>query len=219
MEESEADRADGMKLIAATQNKHKLEEIEAIVSPLGIEPVSLAQAGLADLEIEESGATLEENSLLKAQIVCRLSGCAAIADDTGLLVDALGGAPGVYSARFAGEHGNDAANRALLLEKLKGLRGRERAARFVTIITLCTPSGQTLVARGECAGLITEEERGTGGFGYDPLFLPDGQQKTFAELSPEEKNAISHRGRALRALREQLAGRGDLFCDAKGDSL
>ena len=195
-----------MRLIAATQNKHKLEEIGRIVSEFDMELVSMKEAGLGDLDIEETGKTLEENSRIKAEAVCRLTGCAAIADDTGLMVDALDGAPGVYSARFAGEHGNDAANRALLLKKLQGLSGRARAASFVSVITLCWPDGRELVARGECPGVITEEERGTEGFGYDAIFLPDGEMHTFAELSMEEKNALSHRGRALARLHKLLKG-------------
>ncbi len=185
-----------MRLVAATQNKHKLEEIGRIVSDFDMELVSMKDAGLGDLDIEETGETLEENSRIKAEAVCRLTGCAAIADDTGLMVDALDGAPGVYSARFAGEHGNDAANRALLLQKLQGsVRG---------VITLCWPDGRALVARGECPGVITKEERGTEGFGYDAVFLPDGETHTFAEMSMEEKNALSHRGRALVRLHELL---------------
>ncbi len=194
-----------MKLVAATQNKHKLEEIGRIVGDFDMELVSMKEAGLGDLDIEETGETLEENSILKAETVCRLTGCAAIADDTGLMVDALDGAPGVYSARFAGEHGNDAANRALLLKKLKGLSGPQRSARFVSVITLCWPDGRRLVATGACPGVILEEERGSNGFGYDAVFLPDGKKESFAELSMEEKNALSHRGRALRRLHEMLS--------------
>lgn len=191
-----------MKLVAATQNKHKLEEIYKIIKDFDMELVPMNEAGLGDLDIEETGTTLEENSLLKAQTVCDLTGCAAVADDTGLMVDALDGAPGVYSARYAGEHGNDAENRRLLLENMKDKT--DRKAHFASVITLVYPDGRKLVAVGECHGVILTEERGDHGFGYDALFLPDGFDRSFAEISMEEKNSVSHRGRALRKLHDML---------------
>lgn len=196
-----------MRLIAATQNKHKLTEINAITADFGFELESMAEAGLGDLEIEENGTTFEENSYIKAAEVCRLTGCAAIADDSGLMVDALGGAPGVYSARFAGEHGDDAANRKKLLEELEGVPDAQRGAKFVSVITIAWPDGSRSVARGECPGSIIHEERGDGGFGYDSLFVPEGASLTFAEISAEEKNAVSHRARALAVLRGLLSER------------
>ena len=191
-----------MKLVAATQNKHKLEEIYKIIKDFDMELVPMNEAGLGDLDIEETGTTLEENSFIKADTVCRLTGCAAVADDTGLMVDALDGAPGVYSARYAGDHGNDAENRRLLLENMKDKT--DRRARFASVITLVYPDGKKLVAVGECHGSILYEERGERGFGYDAVFLPDGFDRSFAEITMEEKNSVSHRGRALRKLQEML---------------
>ncbi len=194
-----------MKLIAASQNKHKLVEINEITKGFGFELVPMNEAGLGDLEIEETGTTFEENSLIKAETVCRLTGCAAIADDSGLMVDALGGAPGVYSARFAGEHGDDAANRRKLLEELAEVPDGQRGAKFVCVITIVYPDGRRVVARGECPGAIIREERGNGGFGYDPLFVPEGLSQTFAEVPQEVKNSMSHRARALEKLSELLS--------------
>ncbi|MBR4151315.1 MAG: RdgB/HAM1 family non-canonical purine NTP pyrophosphatase [Firmicutes bacterium] len=196
-----------MKLIAATQNKHKLVEINAITKDFGFELIPMNEAGLGDLDVEETGSTFEENSFIKAAEVCRLTGHAAIADDSGLMVDALGGAPGVYSARFAGVHGDDAANRRKLLEELGDLPLAERGAKFVSVITIAWPDGEKTVARGECPGTIIFEERGDGGFGYDSLFVPEGGELTFAQISPEEKNAVSHRARALAKLRTLLEAR------------
>ncbi|WP_420638582.1 RdgB/HAM1 family non-canonical purine NTP pyrophosphatase [Candidatus Poriferisocius sp.] len=208
-----------MQLVAATANPHKLAEIEVILAGAG-----LAEAGLAtriqllprpgDLgDIVEDGDTLEANARLKAAAVCRHTGMAAVADDTGLEVAALGGAPGVRSARYAGEHaadaGDDAANRAKLLAELEGVT--DRSARFRTVAMVVFPEGSgradgaELVAEGIVTGTIAREARGHDGFGYDPLFVPDeGDGRTFAEMSLEEKNAISHRGRAFRALAAKL---------------
>ena len=193
-----------MRIIAATQNAHKLVEIRAITDHFGFELVSQAEAGLADLDVEETGTTFEENSFIKADAICKATGEPAIADDSGLAVDILGGAPGVYSARFAGEHGNDAANRAKLLEELKDVLEGQRGAKFVCVITLVFPDGRKLVSRGECPGKIGFEEKGEHGFGYDSLFIPEGLEQTFAEVDAEVKNSMSHRARALANLKPML---------------
>ena len=187
------------RLVAATANPHKLTEIEAI---LGSAVELLPRP--ADLgEVIEDGDTLEANARLKAAAVCEHTGQAAVADDTGLEVAALAGAPGVRSARFAGEHANDADNRARLLDELEG--AVDRSARFRTVAVVVFPDGRELLAEGMMSGVIAAAPRGDGGFGYDPVFVPDGGDgRTFAEMSPDEKNAISHRGRAFRSLAVQL---------------
>ena len=191
-----------MKIIAATKNKGKMAELDAILKDYDIQLLSWDDAGLGDLEIDETGTTCEENSYIKAKAICDMTGLAALADDTGLFVDALGGEPGINSARYAGEHGNDAANRAKLLEKLQGVPFEERTAKFVTVITVVYPDGRVLAARGECSGHITEEELGERGFGYDSLFVPEGHEETFAQLPAEYKNSLSHRHKALEKLTE-----------------
>ena len=193
-----------MRIIAASQNKHKLVEINAITKDFGMELVTMKEAGLGDLEIEENGTTCEENSLIKAETVCRLTGEPVLADDTGLCVDALGGAPGVHSARYSGVHGDDAANRATLLKNLEGVPPEKRTAHFVCVITMLWPDGKKLVAKGICEGSIATEEHGDQGFGYDRLFIPKGYDKTFAQLGTDEKNRIAHRHNALVKLREML---------------
>ena len=193
-----------MKIIAATKNKGKLEELYTILKDHDIELVSWEEAGLGDLEIEENGSTCEENSYIKAKAICDMTGKAALADDTGLFVDAVSGEPGINSARYAGEHGNDKANREKLLCKLKGVPSEKRTAKFVTVITVVYPDGSCLVARGECPGHITEEERGERGFGYDSIFVPEGHEETFAQLPLEYKISLSHRHMALLKLTELL---------------
>ena len=200
-----------MKLVLASKNEKKLREMDEILSSLGIEVISEAQAGV-DVEVEETGSTFEENSLLKAKAVMEASGLPAIADDSGLCVDALGGAPGVYSARYGGPELDDTGRYRLLLENMKG---QPRGARFVSVITCCFPNGDVLTARGECHGTIAFAPMGEGGFGYDPVFFLPKLKKTFAQLTPEEKNAISHRGLALRAFREKLA---EYLHSGKGES-
>ncbi len=190
-----------MKIVLATNNKHKLEEIRAILDGCFEQLLSLSELGL-DIEIEETGATLEENALIKAREIVRLTGMPALADDTGLMVDTLGGAPGVYSARYAGEAHDDKSNRQLLLKNLEN--ATDRSAHFGTVIAVCYPDGSYLTAEGRVDGKIIFEERGEGGFGYDSLFYSEEIGKTFAEATPEEKNSISHRGRALRAMLEKL---------------
>lgn len=188
-----------MKLAIATNNQHKLQEIRAILGDSFEELLSLKDLGI-DVDVEETGSTLEENALIKARAILALSGIATLADDTGLMVDALKGAPGVYSARYAGEEHDDAKNRALLLKNLDGVK--DRSAHFATVIALCYPDGKTLTASGRVNGEILLSERGTEGFGYDSLFFSTELGKTFAEATQAEKNSVSHRGRALRAMLE-----------------
>jgi XTP/dITP diphosphohydrolase len=189
-----------MKLVLASKNPKKLTEMQDILSQLGVEVCLESEVG-ADVDVEETGETFEENSRLKAQAVMEATGLPSVADDSGLCVDALGGAPGVYSARYGGAELNDEGRYRLLLENL---RGQPRGAKFVSAITCCFPNGDVLTARGECPGTIAFAPMGEGGFGYDPVFFVPGMKKTFAQLTPEEKNAISHRGKALSAFQEKL---------------
>ena len=190
-----------MKLVLASKNQKKLTEMNDILARLGVEVCSEAEAGV-DLEVEETGTTFEANSLLKAKAVMEASGLPAIADDSGLCVECLGGAPGVYSARYGGEGLDDIARYRLLLENMRGQM--TRAAKFVSVITCCFPNGDVLTARGEGAGTIAYAPMGEGGFGYDPVFFVPELKKTFAQLSAEEKNAVSHRGKALEAFQKKL---------------
>ena len=190
-----------MKLVLASKNQKKLTERNDILARLGVEVCSEAEAGV-DLEVEETGTTFEANSLLKAKAVMEASGLPAIADDSGLCVECLGGAPGVYSARYGGEGLDDIARYRLLLENMRGQM--TRAAKVVSVITCCFPNGDVLTARGECAGTIAYAPMGEGGFGYDPVFFVPELKKTFAQLSAEEKNAVSHRGKALEAFQKKL---------------
>lgn len=196
-----------MIVVAATQNKHKIKEIQAITKDFGMKVISRDEAGVPNVEIVEDGLTFEENSEKKALEIMKLCGKITIADDSGLMVDALGGEPGVYSSRYAGEEGNDLKNNQKLLEQLAEVKEEDRTARFVSVITMVFPQGEKIVARGECEGHIAFESRGEGGFGYDPLFVPVGYEKTFGQLSAEEKNRLSHRGAALQNLRNQLSKR------------
>ena len=190
-----------MKLIIASNNAHKLEEIRAILSGRFEQILSLREAGIVH-ETVEDGASFAENAAKKAREIMEISGCCALADDSGLCVDALGGAPGIYSARFAGEHGNDAANRRRLLEVLEN--ADERAAHFTCSMVLARPDGSTVAAEGYVFGEIARAEAGDNGFGYDPLFILPERGCTMAQLPPEQKNAISHRHNALQALLEKL---------------
>ena len=191
-----------MKLVVASNNAHKIAELNAILSRLGMEVVSLREAGV-HVEPEETGTTFEENSYIKAKAVLEASGMAAVADDSGLMVEALGGAPGVYSARFGGaECKTDRDRLEYLLKKMEGQENR--AAKFVSVITVLTPDGRKLVARGECPGVLLTEPHGDNGFGYDPIFFYPQKGCTFAELPAEEKNKISHRSRALKLLSERI---------------
>lgn len=185
------------RIIFATNNAHKLEEVEAILGQ-EIELITLREAGITD-DIPENEPTIEGNALAKARYVWERTGCDCFADDTGLEVDALGGAPGVHSARYATDGHDFAANRHKLLRKMEGKT--DRTARFRTVIALIE-EGKEHCFEGIVEGTITTSEMGDGGFGYDPLFTPEGHERTFAEISPEEKNAISHRGRAVAKLAE-----------------
>lgn len=190
-----------MKLVLASKNKKKITEMNQILAQLGIQVCSQEEAGV-DIEVEETGTTFEENSLLKARAVMEQTGLPAIADDSGLCVDALNGAPGVYSARYGGEGLDDAGRTRLLLENMRGQS--PRTARFVSVITCCFPNGDVVAARGECEGTIAFAPMGEGGFGYDPVFFIPGLKKTFAQLEAQDKNAISHRGKALALFRDKL---------------
>ncbi len=194
-------------IIAASGNQHKIREIAAITKKFGMTVISRDEAGLDDREIEEDGRTFEENSYKKAYAVMKMSGGVTIADDSGLEVEILGGEPGVFSARYAGESCDDERNNIKLLAMLEGVPYSDRRARFVSVITMVYPDGETLVARGECNGHILDAPAGNGGFGYDPLFVPEGYQETFAQMSQEEKNKISHRAKALEKLEKLLEER------------
>ena len=189
------------KFVLATHNPGKLAEMRAILSGLGVEVISPAEAGAA-VEVEETGETFAENAMLKARAVCAAAGLPAIADDSGLCVNALNGGPGVYSARYGGE-GLDDRKRCLLL--LRSMRGQgTRAAHFSCAVACAFPNGDTLTAEGRCDGAIAFAPLGDGGFGYDPVFLIPEKGKTFGQLGAEEKSKISHRGRALAAFAEAL---------------
>jgi XTP/dITP diphosphohydrolase len=194
-----------LRLVLSTNNPDKAQEIEAVISGCG--DVELLERPRTFGEIEETGETLQENARLKALALTEATGEASIADDTGLEVDALGGAPGVYSARYAGEDATYGDNVAKLLEALEG--AESRAARFSTVAYCSFPDGTEVFAVGAVTGSIARESRGSSGFGYDPVFIPDeGDGRTFAEMTSSEKHAISHRGRAFRALAERLAELG-----------
>lgn len=197
------------RVVVATANPGKLEEIRSALAFDGWEFVTATDLGAESLEVEETGSTFVANARLKAHAYHEAFGMAALADDSGLVVDVLGGAPGVYSSRYADDccGAGDAANNARLLLELEEVPADERTARFRSVIVLVNEDGSEVVAEGACEGSIAFMPRGRGGFGYDPLFLPDATPgRTMAELSLEEKNAISHRGSALRALRTALGG-------------
>lgn len=185
-----------MKVILASKNPHKLTELSAILSQHGFEIALESEYGL-DIDVDETGTTFEENSLLKAEAVMKASGLPVLADDSGLMVDALDGAPGVYSARY-GHKSSDGERTEFLLENMKDVPDGKRTAKFVCVITCLWPDGRKIVARGECPGVITREVHGKNGFGYDPVFYLPELGMTYAELPSEQKNAISHRARALQ---------------------
>lgn len=194
-----------MKFVLASNNKKKLVEMREILGELGIEVLSQAEAGIST-EPEENGVTFEENSLIKAAAACEASGLPALADDSGLVVDALGGQPGVYSARYGGEGLDDKGRYELLLKNMEGIENR--SARFVSCVSVVFPNGDNITAEGTCEGSIMYAPAGDGGFGYDPVFFCNDMGKSMAELTHEEKNSISHRGNAMRKfaplLREYL---------------
>ncbi len=189
------------KLILSTDNKNKAKELREILKDLPIEILTKQDAGIEDLHVVEDGDTLQYNSLKKARELAALVDAMVMADDSGLFVDSLGGDPGVYSSRYGGEDGNDALNNKTLLQNLEG---KDRKASFKTVIALITEDRQEYTVEGECKGKILESPMGDNGFGYDPLFVPDGYSKTFAQLPSSIKNSISHRRRAIDALREEL---------------
>ena len=193
---------DGMKFVLATHNPGKLKEMADILSGLGVEVVSPADVGIS-VDVEETGTTFAENAMLKAKAICAASGLPAIADDSGLCVDALNGGPGVYSARYGGEELDDRGRYTLLLQNMRGQT--TRAAHFACAIACAFPGGDELTAEGRCDGAIAFAPMGTAGFGYDPVFLVPEKGRTFGQLTAEEKGAISHRGKALRAFSEKLA--------------
>ncbi|MBE7080132.1 MAG: RdgB/HAM1 family non-canonical purine NTP pyrophosphatase [Clostridiales bacterium] len=184
-----------MRLVVASGNKNKLREIAEIFTDF--EVVSQKEMGFNE-DVEETGLTFAENALIKARAACAALGCPALADDSGLCVDGLNGAPGVFSARYCGYHGSDEENRKTLLRNMQGVKNRK--AHFTSAIALVYPDGQEFLAEGYTYGSILQEEEGNGGFGYDPLFFSDDLQKSFGVASAEEKNAVSHRFRALQAM-------------------
>lgn len=184
-----------IRLVVASGNKNKLREIAEIFTEF--EVVSQKEMGFCD-EVEENGSTFAENALIKARAASKALGCVALADDSGLCVDALNGAPGIFSARYCGHHGSDAENRKVLLQNMQGIENR--AAHFTSAIALVYPDGRELVAEGHTYGHILQEEVGNGGFGYDPLFFSEDLQKSFGVATAEEKNAVSHRFRGLQAM-------------------
>lgn len=187
-----------MEFIIATHNLKKRDELQRILSPLGISVFTAEEKGINLTDAEETGETFEENAYIKAESGCRESGMPCIADDSGLEVDYLNGAPGVYSARFSGVHGDDDANNAKLLKLLEGVPDEERTARFRCAVCCVFPDGKKITAQGSCEGKIGYEKIGDGGFGYDPLFMVG--ERSFAQFSKEEKDKVSHRGNALREL-------------------
>ncbi len=191
-----------MKFILATHNMKKCAEMQRILAPLGVEVFTAEMLGFELTDAEETGETFEENAYIKAKSGCYESSYPCIADDSGLCVDALGGEPGVYSARYSGGHGDDEANITKLLEKLKDVPNEKRTAHFTSAICVCFPDGREIRLEGRCEGKIGFEKKGNGGFGYDPIFMVG--EKSFAELTAEEKDKISHRGNALRKLVEVL---------------
>ncbi|GAA3217772.1 RdgB/HAM1 family non-canonical purine NTP pyrophosphatase [Nonomuraea helvata] len=186
-----------MKIVLATRNAGKIAELRRILADFDI-------VGLEEFpsigEVAETGVTFEENALLKAHAVAQGSGLPAVADDSGLCVDVLGGMPGVFSARWSGRHGDDQANLDLLLAQVSDVPADRLTAHFACAAVLALPSGETRVVEGVLPGRLVSSPRGSNGFGYDPIFVPDGEERTTAEMSPEDKDAISHRGRAFRAL-------------------
>lgn len=195
-----------MEILIASQNKGKIREFQEILSSLGYQVMGLAELGLGDMDVEETGATFEENAILKAEAYGKASGKLAVADDSGLVVDALDGRPGVYSARY-GNVPTEAGRRAYLLNEMRDIPQEKRSAHFISVLAVYDPRDSKIYTiEGRVDGQILFEERDTGnGFGYDPLFLPDGFSQTFGEMTGEEKHKISHRGRAVAQLPELLA--------------
>ena len=197
-----------MKVVLASKNKHKLVEISKITEKFGIDLVLQSELGI-DIDVEETGTTFEENSFIKAEAVMKASGLPALADDSGIAVDALNGEPGIYSARYGFDESLDDWGRLeLLLKNTENVPDGQRQAQFVCVITLVTPEGQVVQARGEIHGELTRQPRGENGFGYDPIFFYPPLGKTTAELSPEEKNQVSHRANALKLFYDKMKEAG-----------
>lgn len=192
------------KIVLSSGNKHKINEIKDILKNMPFEVVSKDDLGYENFDVVEDGKTLEENAFKKAQELRKLVNEIVIADDTGLFVDALNGEPGVYSARYAGENVSYSDNNKLLLRNLQNVAMENRTAYFKTVIAVILENGKKIIAEGKCSGKISFEPKGENGFGYDPLFIVDGFNKTFAELSESEKNKISHRAKALLSLKKKL---------------
>lgn len=198
----------GARVVLASHNTGKLEELRRILAdavPSLTREQVVSSAGIALPDVVEDQVTFEGNALIKARAAASATGLLAVADDSGLAVDVLGGSPGIFSARWSGRHGDDAANNALLLAQLSDIADPHRGARFVCAAALVSPDGREIVLRGEMTGRLLTTGRGEGGFGYDPLFVPDGETRTSAELTAAEKDAISHRGKAFRAIAGHVA--------------
>ena len=190
-----------VQLVLATRNAKKLAELDRLLASAGLDVEILGSDAFSDLpEIEETGSTFAENSLIKARAVAAHTGLIAIADDSGLCVDALDGQPGIYSARWAGPGATDESNLDLVLEQIRDVEPAQRTAHFACAAALVLPSGEEYVVQGQVDGVLLTQRRGVGGFGYDPIFLPDGFEITTAEMTSDQKDAISHRGQAMRAL-------------------
>ncbi len=194
---------DKKKLIFATGNPGKMKEIRMILGDLDYEILSMKEAG-ADIAIEENGTTFEENAVIKARAIMEATGCVTLADDSGLEVDALNKEPGVYSARYMGEDTSYDIKNQSILDRLSGVTGKDRSARFVCVIAAAFPDGRVITKRATIEGVIAEKPCGEGGFGYDPIFMVPELGKTTAQLTPQEKNLISHRGKALAAIKPEL---------------
>lgn len=196
-----------MRVVLASRNEHKIAEVRRILAAaqVPIELLGIDDVGVEVPEIAETGATFEENALIKASAVSELTGLAAIADDSGICVDALNGMPGVLSARWSGRHRDDAANLDLVLDQTADVPDERRGAQFVCVVAFVTPNQPAIVAEGVVEGSLIRERRGEGGFGYDPIFVPTGLTQTTAELSAQAKDEVSHRGNALRLLASRLA--------------
>lgn len=202
----EREKMNKKELIVASGNLHKINEVKEILSPLGYNVQSMKEVGI-DIEIEENGTTFEENALIKAKTISNISEKVVLADDSGLEVEILDNAPGIFSARYAGEHGNDQANNKRLLRELQNVPMEKREARFCCAIAMVFPEGKEIVVTGECKGRIGYSPIGNNGFGYDPLFMIPRLGKSFAQLKKEEKNRISHRAKALEKLHKVLLER------------
>lgn len=193
------------KLVLSTNNEHKVEEIKNILKGLPIEILSKKDIGMMNFDVEEDGDTLEENSTKKAKALAERIDYMVMADDSGLFVDALNGEPGVYSSRYAGEEGNDEKNNKKLLEELKDVTLENRTASFFSVIAIVTEGKEVYSVKGQCKGYINLEPKGDNGFGYDPLFVPLGYDKTFGELGNDVKNKISHRAKALEGIQDLIS--------------